>query len=364
MLQNLHIQGFKGFRDLQLTDLSRVTLVGGKNNVGKTSLLEAIFLLYDTADPGMLFRHVEWRGLDIPLTDAEALFAPIFTDFDIKQTISFEVGEGIYRASMQMRFDPLPVILDISRSGEAVTPLKTETVTTTSYRITILYQILDGTQEEVALVGRRTAPNVRIQFEPHPISIIPPDMQHPVIFFSLRLRPDAGEDAKRFGQLDINRKTKRVVSFLRIIEPRLVGLSSLTFPQSPTIYADIEGVQRKVPVALLGDGISTLLSLILAIATANNGIILVDEIDTGLHYTVLAAIWESLFKATRDFHCQMIATTQSYECLKAAYEGAAKAHAEKDFSYIRLESRKNDGMATQYSHAVLGAALEQGWEVR
>lgn len=119
-------------------------------------------------------------------------------------------------------------------------------------------------------------------------------LQHTVFFLPLRLKPDAGEDAKRFGQIDINRKTERVVSFLRIIEPHLVGLSSLTFPQSPMIYADSEGVQRKVPVALLGEGMSTLLSLILAIATANNGIILIDEIDTGLQYTVLAAIWERL----------------------------------------------------------------------
>ncbi|HEY1349567.1 MAG TPA: ATP-binding protein [Ktedonobacteraceae bacterium] len=363
MLQNFRVQGFKRLRDLHITDLSRVTLIGGKNNVGKTSLLEAIFLMYDTADPGMFFRHLGWRGLEAPLTDAEALFAPVFTHFDIKQEISFEVVDGKYQASMRITFDLSPGSLDIPTRGDGGAPLRTDTVTG-AYRVNLLYQIVGGMQDQVSLVGRHTATNMSIQFEPHPVSVIPSDMQRPVIFFPLRLRPDSNEDARRFSQLDINRKIDRVITFLRIIEPQLVGLSSLIFPQSPTIYADIQGMQRKVPVALLGDGMSTLLSLILAIASARNGIVLIDEIDSGLHYTILPTFWESLFGAAREFRCQVIATTHSYECLRAAYEGAAHAHTERDFGYIRLETRETDIVARQYAHAVLGAALEQGWEVR
>lgn len=365
MLQDLHIRGFKGFRDLQVRDLPRVTLVGGKNNVGKTSLLEAIFLFYNTADPAMPFRHLSWRGLDLPLTDAESLFTPIFTDFDAGQVISFEVKEGIYQARMTIRFDPSPVSVDIPSNGDAVASLKTDTITTTSYRMNIHYELLDGTHDDVAIVMRRTPLlNASIQFEPHAINIVPTSMQHQVIFFPLRLRPDASEEAKRFGQLDINRKIDRVVDFLRIIEPQLVGLTSVTFPQNPTIYADIQSIQRKIPLALLGDGINKLLSLILGIATANNGIVLIDEVDAGIHYSVLPAVWEGIFKAAKDFNCQVIATTHSYECLQAAYDGAAKAKSEGDFGYIRLESKKNNISAKQYSHAVLGAALEHGWEVR
>ena len=106
MLQDLHIKGFKGFRDLQLTDISRVMLVGGKNNVGKTSLLEGIFLFYDIADPRMLFHHLGWRGIDISFRDMEALFSPIFTDFNMDNSISFEVKDGVYVAKMNISFNP------------------------------------------------------------------------------------------------------------------------------------------------------------------------------------------------------------------------------------------------------------------
>jgi AAA15 family ATPase/GTPase len=368
VLQNLRIRGFKGFKDLQLTDLSRVTLVSGKNNVGKTSLLEAIFLFYDTADPGMFFRHLGWRGIDIDLSDAESLFSPLFTDFNMENTLSFEVKDDIYTAKMSIDFNPSrvqkSVTVDISNVGVPPTPIKTDAVTATAYYMNIRYEVSGRGQEEVAIVLRHTPTNISIQFEPHPVTIIPSAILHNVIFFPLRVATNFSEDAKRFSQLDIKRKIGRVVEFLQVIEPQLTGLTSVMLPQKPTVYADVQGMDRKIPVALLGDGMSKLLSIILAIATVKNGIILIDEIDAGIHYSVLPKVWEGIFKAAKDFNCQIIATTHSYECLQAAYDGASTAQAEEDFSYIRLENYENKVRAKPYSHAVLGAALEQGWEVR
>ena len=130
------------------------------------------------------------------------------------------------------------------------------------------------------------------------------------------------------------------------------------------MYADLEGMKRKIPVALLGDGISRLLSIILAIATAKKGIVLIDEIDAGLHYSILPQIWQGICQAAREYQCQVIATTHSYECLQAAHEGSVVAKSTKDFSYIRLEKEKDMIIGKKYSHEVLGAALSQGWEVR
>jgi len=368
MLQDLHIKGFKCFKDLQLTDISRVMLVGGKNNIGKTSLLESIFLFYDTADPGMFFRHLGWRSIDTSLTDMESLFSPIFTDFNMDNSISLHAKDGRYTAQMNINFNPLNVqkafTVDISNVGNTTAPLKTDAIMATSYQMNIHYEVSGVGQEDVAIMLRRTPTNISIQFEPHPVTIIPSEMQHDVIFFPLRTQIDSSQDAIRFSQLDIKRKINRVVDFLRVIEPQLIGLTSVTRPTAPLVYADIQGMDRKVPVALLGDGISKLLSIILAIATINNGIILIDEIDAGIHYSVLPQVWEGIFKAAKDFNCQIIATTHSYECLQAAHEGSSKAQAEEDFSYIRLETHENNIIAKRFSHAVLGAALEHGWEIR
>ena len=45
MFTTLKITDFRGFADLRLDGLRRVNLVVGRNNAGKTSLLEAIALV-------------------------------------------------------------------------------------------------------------------------------------------------------------------------------------------------------------------------------------------------------------------------------------------------------------------------------
>src|SRR2546423_161740 len=49
MLDSLSIKNFRLFRDLKVESLSRVNLIAGKNNTGKTALLEAVYLLFSGA---------------------------------------------------------------------------------------------------------------------------------------------------------------------------------------------------------------------------------------------------------------------------------------------------------------------------
>lgn len=85
MISSFHIEGFRGFQDFQARDLGRVNLFVGANNSGKTSLLEALYLLASRADPLMLSKVLHRRGevdmdrspsldRDLPEVDASHLF--------------------------------------------------------------------------------------------------------------------------------------------------------------------------------------------------------------------------------------------------------------------------------------------------
>jgi AAA15 family ATPase/GTPase len=369
MLQSLHIKGFKCFKDLQLTDISRVTLVSGKNNIGKTSLLESIFLFYNTADPAMFFRPLELRGIKLSFTDAESLFASLFADFNVDNSISIELADGTYTAKMSISINPTnvqkAVSADIPNTGDTTTPAKTDVTTATSYSLNIHYEVSSGSQEDVTIVVRQTPNNIQFYLEPHPVTIIPAEMQHRVVFCPLHKGMDYAAEAKLLNQTDIKSNMNRIVSFLQVVEPKLRGLTPIAVhPQASNIYADLQGTNRKVPLAFLGSGISRLLSIILAIATANNGIVLIDEIDIGIHRSIITKVWEGIFRAAQDFNCQIIATTQSYECLIAACEGASQAQAEDDLCYIRVENYKNNIVTKHYPFEILGTALGHNWEVR
>lgn len=366
MITSMRVENFKGFERLELPDVARLTLIGGRNNVGKTSLLEAIFLFYDIGNPGLFLRHLAWRGIETSSAEPDVLVAPTFHDFDTGRDIHIAVKDDIYRAEMDVHFNPSypkkSISIDLASMGN-IPQVRTDPASFLSYSLDIHYRVDAFSDQTVSLVVKQSPTNLNIQFESAPTNVFPEAMRRGAIFLPLRTKIDPGEDAVRFGQVDIEKRSDKVLELLRILEPNLVGLSSVTLPQKSVLYADI-GMPRKIPVAYMGDGMNRLLSLILAIATAKNGIVLVDEIDAGIHHSVMEKVWEGICGAVREFNCQLIATTHSYECVQMAHAGTLHAHASQEFRYVRLDRLDSGVVAKTYTHEVLGAALEHGWEVR
>jgi len=128
------------------------------------------------------------------------------------------------------------------------------------------------------------------------------------------------------------------------------------------IHGDI-GAGRLIPLPLLGEGVARLASLILAIANAENGVVLVDEIENGVHYSIMGRVWEAIKEAVRRFNVQLFATTHSRECIEAAH--AAFSKDEKyDFRFHRLERVRDSIKVKSYDQEALSAAIQVGLEVR
>jgi AAA15 family ATPase/GTPase len=96
---------------------------------------------------------------------------------------------------------------------------------------------------------------------------------------------------------------------------------------------------------------------------ARNGVALFDEIENGLHYSVLEDIWTAIAEAARQNNSQVFATTHSLECIHAFYH-ALKKQGKDDFSYCRLDSRENDRVAVGYDSQNLEASFDINLEVR
>ena len=103
MITTLRINRFKLFESLVLENLSPITLIGGKNNVGKTSILEAIFTLYDRGNPSITLRQFSWRGVSVVPMVPEALWAPMFKDFELSMPIDIEITESKRNERLRIR---------------------------------------------------------------------------------------------------------------------------------------------------------------------------------------------------------------------------------------------------------------------
>ena len=101
----------------------------------------------------------------------------------------------------------------------------------------------------------------------------------------------------------------------------------------------------------------------LAFREARRGIILIDEVENGLHHSVLKNVWEELNWLSREFDVQVFATTHSQECMVAARD-AFSAVDDKTLFIHRLSLQDGQITATTYPFEDLDFALDYGTELR
>lgn len=334
MIKKIHIQHFKGLSDIMISDLARVTLLGGRNNVGKTSVLEALFLFFDRHNPDAILRQFGWRNMPFVPLQLESLWAPLFTQYEMDQPIEIKVNNEQGECStLSLRLNThYTRHLKMGVPGLHGMPAKidTQTQSSPSLALDLIYQ-----QEGFAPhVARHILEPKGMSFE---IENAPINTVQKAAFLTATTRIPPQEDAIRFTQLDLIGKQQYVVDFLReTVEPRLQGLSANAVGDQFLIHAQLSDSNRKIPVAFLGDGLGRLLSIILVIMTTENGYVLIDEVENGIHYSAFPSVWSGIVKVAKQFNCQVLATTHSHECLQAAFQGLDDATKE-EFAYVRLE---------------------------
>jgi hypothetical protein len=174
--------------------------------------------------------------------------------------------------------------------------------------------------------------------------------------------PSASRDVEYFGELEAAKRQADILPTLQIIEPRLQRLALVPFAGETVIHGDI-GLSRLMPVPFMGEGLRRLLSIVLAIANTRGGIVLIDEVENGLHYSVMKDVWSGIAHVARQADVQVFATTHSYECVQAAHQ-AFMANGPYDLRLHRLEEIRGEIKAVTYDQDTLETAIELSHEVR
>ena len=183
-----------------------------------------------------------------------------------------------------------------------------------------------------------------------------------VPFLSIFLSSRVGnpkEDAVRLGVLRKQKQGHLLLEALRVIEPRLQSIEDNSASGAPMIWGDI-GLPELIPLSAMGEGMTRIARLVLAIASSPDGVVLVDEIENGLHHSVLPKVWKVVDTAAKQFNTQVFATTHSFECVEATHE----ALGADGFRLHRLEVSGNENRCVTYEPEVIAAALKHDLEIR
>ena len=360
MYRTFSIKNFRCFDELTVEGLGRINLIAGKNNMGKTALLEALWVHSGgPSRPERSLRLETLRGLG-PINPINAV-NHLFYSFNN----SIEIGlsacgdwDGYARelSICAEELDRVQVPLDIS-DDEVTDPNRP--VPQKQLMVHYLDESGRKSSSKSWLVERKDNPgqwNVASRGELHTLF-----RWSNSLYLLSRGRVGRAEDASRYSELEVLGRQDKVLEVLQQIEPALKRLAVVSSDKLPTIYADV-GVSPLIPIQLLGDGMSRILSLALAIASSSGGMVMVDEIENGIHHSVMEKVWKAVGAFARSYDVQLFATTHSYECIGAAYR-AFELDEEDELRLYRIDRSRSHLRAVRYDRERIGRILESGMEV-
>jgi predicted ATPase len=325
MLTSLELKNFRAFRDLKIAPLKRLNLITGKNDTGKTSVLEALRLLL--AQPGI--------GSAGGLVNEFRVGNNIDWDEHFWKWIIYNKQRGAFAE------------LRLSRQGRAPMAL-------------ILYS-RDPYPQEVdqdRLQHQGALGAIRC----YSVGPLPPDRPKSQCFSSKPTDPQ--KDAIDYNRVIQKRGRKNVEALMRLLNPRVQAIEPLQTEQQrgPIIFVDV-GLKEMIPVTQMGQGFNRLLNIYSEVIAAEANVLLIDEIENGLHYSVMPQVFEGLFNAVKELDIQIVATTHSWECIVAA-DDAARKSSPYDLNVIRLDRVGEEVTATVMDDKTLATARDLNWEMR
>ena len=376
MYNSVKLQNFRCFDDVSISSLARINLISGRNGVGKTSLLEALWLLSNPTDPEFALKLSKLRNISV---DTGKLFSDLFHNFDVTKNISLSAVREENNKFFKLNISSVPINFTTLTTKDANKSalskfLFSETGITGTSKSQIIYEYVDENENLTTSSGYLVEIRHRHQGQVTEINFITDgvkrESQPKTVFLPTSIQNEA-DDVNRFSSIKKIDYDEKIISYLKTVNPKIQDLTILAVP-APHIAAKMEGIQGYIPTNLLGNGFCRFLSMALAFHQAQNGVLLIDEVENGLHHTALRKIWKNLFQLSLHFNVQIFATTHSIECLNAARklfsesneQESADQEIESHLLFHRLNAKNGKISSTTYEARIFSFALEQGVEIR
>ena len=359
MIERIKISNFKIFKTLILDNLHQITLVSGKNNVGKSTLLEAVFFSnsYFGTNSFIVINNI--RGaLSTLQTDVWKSFINTYSSDNSFEIEKFENG-ALKNIVVKLEDNSNTIVHSLSNNANnANTQIAEKTNDNRSITHRLLISSSDGINNDSQAYIVNFDGQIQTVNNPSPNTALRNCTY--TIYITSKSVMNQTNLAEMLSKLEMDGKSDNVIKALQILDPKIIGLK--TFVQNGIIrlYASMNN-GNSIPVDYMGDGICKLIQICVSIFSNPNSLILIDEMENGFHYSAHKKIWTAVYEAAKASNVQIIATTHSYECIK----GASEAMGENtDFAYIRLDNVSDNILAKSMSGKQLKIAIESNLEVR
>ena len=371
-IRSIELERFRAFRALQIKGLGRVNLITGKNNTGKSSILEALRILTSDAAPSVIMSILRYREEDVDDVEDESRTV----DMD-----SLFLVSTLFNGFPQLSESPEPIFISTSDGTKpmklklGVAWLSEERDAEGNRRLVAQQADLFGEAEGSAALtieaegGKRAMRFEQFRRYPYRGRMLRPEStdepRMPCVFVS----PYGGERTATLGALwdriALSDQEKDVVDALKIIDPQISAVSMVggeSPRRSRTAIVRADNIARPVPLRSFGDGLNRLFGIILSLVNAKDGLLLIDEFENGMHHSVQLDAWRAVFRLAQKLNIQVFATSHSWDSIEAFQK--ASAETPEDGVLIRLARKGDDVIPTVFAEDELAVATRDGIEVR
>lgn len=359
MLRDLTVQNYRCFENFHIDGLERVNLFVGNNNSGKTSLLEAIYLLAANNKHDSLIKILINRGEII---------------------LQHSIGENLVTKDREVipQFHHIESIKHIFYNYELkaehkVNILGTEYENRSNYhKPTISIFSLPRRNNLSLIISSKdySGQDTRTEF-----SILPQEKNLLVSYvsslnyqdnniFLSKSKTDSQQMQVFWDDIYLTTKEDKVVESLRIIEPKIERIGFYNNQIYSNVRFKVQGYDHPIPLSSMGEGMYCILTLVMSLVTAENGVLLVDEIETGLHYEAQIDMWRLILETAKELNVQVFATTHSWDCIAAFQEALEEVEDQSIGKLFRLDSKYGKLRAVEYNAEDLEIAVRHSIEVR
>ncbi len=332
MYKSFRVKNFRCFKDLQISDLGRVNLIAGKNNTGKTALMEAMYILTKPLIPQTLFDLLRIRGIEVGTNRKEA-WSLYFHRRDKSHAIELIADQNIPTTlSKSLLLSEVPTDDEYTEhlnkyllKARELGFLQDNSSFTLGFDDALLKFLLTHCKDmtEIYLPSRSELP------------IYAKSLGQFESYFSPATGGQSNQElADVFSMSVSENRIDELIELLNIFEPKLNNLWLLTIPGGLTIWAHVNG--NRFPLQSMGGATNRIAQIYMTLVARRPQVIFIDEIENGIHHSVQKQVWQAIGQLAREQNIQVFATTHSYEMIEAAHE-AFKGDDPYDFRFHRLD---------------------------
>jgi predicted ATPase len=342
MLKSFHIKNYRNLKDITVKELAQVNLLVGLNNVGKTSFLEAVNIYWDKNFIGVMDKILLRRGIFIKEIAQEGNLETVFdilTSFFYKRMPEYYIYEGITLETLEY----------------GALNIKFPNIQTKSINLHDIskYGLLSGHFENNSSqkFPKSSHLNLDSNFG-----------DSKCIFVSSNSL--TYNELGRFWDKNIYLTNREydVINALKIIEPNIEKLG-FKGNINRSVEIKLNGDNRLYNLNDMGDGMNRILSIIISLIFAENGILLIDEFENGLHYTAQYKLWEMIFMLSLKLNVQVFVSTHSSDCIKA-FENTLSNGYSNHGKVLRFENKKGNIVVQEFDSKEMEIVTQNDVEIR